>query len=301
MKWLPLALAFSSSLFLSSVALADATDPPAGGAEPSVYPSAIVQRPLTLPKLMLAPELSVSLTHLEVTNFIGPNYAVNAVGMNLGASFGVTDDVTVYLVPLTMVISGTTLPTSTTKVYYGTFRAGAVFRFFHSDVVELGAQAEFGADGAYEGIFLTARLPVLFHLGKFVRLDTGVAFTGVFPTTGSRPVDAGLASLRSGVGGFAATSGAGIPLTLTIQPEEHVFFGLDTGFGIGSFRGKVSDSTFMPLGGFVGTTIVGAKHDALADIVASFSFPAFLLGNYPNPPATELWQIGLGGRVYLPL
>lgn len=266
---------------------------------PSSYPASYAERPLTLPRLMLSPELSIGLTHFEITTALG-SAAANAVGLNLGASLGITDDLTVYLVPLTMLIA-TYTTAAPTKVYYGTFRAGAMYRFVHTDKVDFGGQFELGASGASEAVFTTFKLPLLLRIAPALRIDTGLAFTVVYPTTGAS-VDAGFATASSsGAAIVGLGSSAGIPIAVTIQPEEHVFFGLDTGFGIGSFRGTVSNSAFMPLGAFVGGTIIGGNHAPLVDIVGSFGFPFFLLGADNSPPATQLWQVGLGVRAYLPL
>lgn len=265
---------------------------------PSSYPTSYAERPLTLPKLMLSPELSIGLTHFEITTLLG-SVAANAVGLNLGASLGITDDLTVYLVPLTMLIATYTNATPT-KVYYGTFRAGAMYRFVHTDKIDFGGQFEFGASGASEALFTTFKLPLLLRIAPVLRIDTGLAFTVVYPTSGAS-VDAGFATASSsGAAIVGLGSSAGIPVAVTIQPEEHVFFGLDTGFGVGSFRGTVSNSTFMPLGAFVGGTITNGKAPVV-DIVGNFGFPFFLLGADTSPPTTQLWQVGLGVRAYLPL
>lgn len=266
---------------------------------PSSYPASYAERPLTLPRLMLSPELSLGLSHFEITTALG-SAAANAVGINVGASLGITDDLTVYLVPLTMLIA-TYTTAAPTKVYYGTFRAGAMYRFVHTDKVDFGGQFELAASGAAEAVYTTFKLPLLLRLAPVLRIDTGLAFTVGIPTDG-RSVDAGFATVSNGGAAIVGLgSSAGIPIAVTVQPEEHIFFGLDTGLGIGSFRGTVSNSVFMPLGAFVGGTIVGGNHAPLVDIVGSFGFPFFLLGADNSPPTTQLWQVGLGVRAYLPL
>ena len=125
-------------------------------------PVRFVDRPLTLPKRVLSPEFHVGVTHFEIENVDGQ--AVNAVPIDLGAAFGVTDDITVYAQPLTLLIGRTDtnvlgFATHQTDVYYGTFRLGADFRFFHNDLIEIGAKAEFGAMGALDQLHLTAGVP----------------------------------------------------------------------------------------------------------------------------------------------
>lgn len=291
MKVAAAAVALCASASIASPALAD-------DAQPDTYPTAYAERPLTLPRMMLSPELSLGLTHFEITTALG-SAAANAVGLNLGAGLGITNDLTVYLVPLTMLIA-TYTTAAPTKVYYGTFRAGAMYRFVHTDKVDFGGQFEFAASGAAEAVYTTFKLPLLLRIAPVLRIDTGLAFTVAYPTSGAS-VDAGFATVSNGGAAIVGLgSSAGIPVAVTIQPEEHVFFGLDTGFGVGSFRGTVSNSTFMPLGAFVGGTIPGSK-GPLVDIVGNFGFPFFLLGADASPPTTQLWQVGLGVRAYLPL
>lgn len=62
-----------------------------------------VERPLTLPEMTLAPEFGASITHLEFSAF-GGSFAANLINLNAGASFGIIDDLTAYVVPLVMTI-----------------------------------------------------------------------------------------------------------------------------------------------------------------------------------------------------
>lgn len=268
-------------------------------ADESKLPLRYTDRPLTLPKMTLAPEFGLALDHFE-TPFFGASLAVNAVGLNLGAAFGVIDDLTVDITPLTMLIGRSDAGnTSQTKVFYGTFRLGATYRFLHTEVADIGARAEFGATGANDTIHLTGMIPVLLRLGHIVRIDTGFAFSGFFPTKGGK-VDGGMGTVGAAVPGVASLGeGAGIPVNVTFQIADPFFAGLDTGFGIASFRGTVSDNCFMPLGFHAGGTIGGDK--PLADITGSFSFPYFLVGADSKPPFSNLWQVGLDARAYFQL
>ena len=122
--------AFAAIILAPTLAFADDTPKPETtepGYGASKFPAAYAERPLTLPKLMLSPQLGVGLSHLEFATPLG-NVAANAVGLDVGASLGITDDLTVYLVPLTMLIA-TYTNVFPNKVYYGTFRAGATYRF----------------------------------------------------------------------------------------------------------------------------------------------------------------------------
>lgn len=159
-------LPLSVALLAPSLAHADEPVTP----EPltkSTYPMAYVDRPLTLPARMIEPEFSVSLLHLDGFGFLG---AANVVGLNLGASYGVIDNLTVYAMPLTMsIVTGTRTDSS---VYYRTLRIGAIYRFLHTDAVDIGAQLEVGGAAKFNTLFATAKIPVLVRLNHIVRLDT---------------------------------------------------------------------------------------------------------------------------------
>ena len=262
------------------------------------FPVPFVERPLTLPKMMLAPQFQIGLTHAELGNF-----AFNGVGLNVGAAFGVIDDLTVDIVPLTLLIGRTDAGGfSDTKAYYGTFRLGATYRFFHADVVDIGGRVEFGATGFDDTIHLTAMIPVLLRFGKIVRIDTGLAISGLFPTKGG-DANGALGTVGSVVPTVPG-AGPGIPIDVTFQIVDPFFVGFDTGFGIASFNdtalGGLDKSCFMPLGLHAGATIPGDK-GPIADITGSFSFPLFLLGADRNPPTSEVWQLGIDARAYFQL
>lgn len=267
-------------------------------AEDAKLPVRYADRPLTLPKMTLAPEFSLPLVHVE-----GAGLAFNGVGLNLGAAFGVIDDLTVDVTPLSLLIGRTDVAGlfggSQTKAYYGTFRLGATYRFLHTEVADIGARAEFGATGANDVIHLTGSIPVLLRLAHVVRIDTGFAFSGLFPTKSGAKVDGAMGSVGTSPTVLSAVGKAGIPVDVTVQIVDAFFAGLDTGFGIGSFHGKVDQSCFMPLGFRVGGTIGGDK--PVVDLTGNFGFPFFLLGADSKPPFTNIWQVGLDARAYFQL
>jgi len=274
----------------------------------SEFPRAYVDRPLTLRKFMLSPEFSLPITHLS----LGGLGDINAVGLNLGAAFGIINDLTVDVTPLTLlIVSGSgAVGNSTTKVYYGTFRLGATYRFIgkdaaalKSDVVEMGARVEFGATGANDTIHLGWGLPIIIHAGHIFRLDTGIFFTALFPTngatTGTTDPDIAMASVGSTAPSLALGFPPGIPIDITLG-NDFIFGGVDTGFGIGSFRGSVDKNAFMPLGFHFGGTIP-SNNKPLLDLVGNFGFPLFLLGSNNKLPTTQVWQVGLDARAYFQL
>ncbi|MFO0613606.1 MAG: hypothetical protein U0414_13500 [Polyangiaceae bacterium] len=277
------------------------------------FPVKYVDRPLTLPKKMLSPEFHVGVDHFEPEGINGT--AINSVPIDAGLSYGVIDDVTLYTQPLTLLIGRTDVTVfgvnnHTTHVYYGLFRLGGTFRFFHNDVVEIGGRAEFGASGALDMLHLTGGIPLVVHAGHVVRFETGFFVSGFFPVGnagqyllfphGSK-ADGGIATMSGSLGNLVPIPGPGIPLNLTVQLAEPVFLGLDTGFGLGSFHTTNSDdAAFAPLGFHLGGTI-SSHAKPVADIVGKFSFPAFLVGTDDDPPQPNLWELGLTADLFLPL
>lgn len=257
-------------------------------------PVPYASRPLTLPARMISPQLSGSLLHEEGLGLLG---GTNIVGLNLGASYGVIDDLTVYATPLTMSV---VTSTRTDPIpYYGTLRVGGIYRFVHTEDVDVGVQLELGGAGKFFFFHATAAVPVLFRIGHVVRIDTGVAFTMLFPTTRSRRVDGALAS--AGEGFDYPTSVAGFPIGVAIQPIDPIFFGVRTGLGIASLRGNVANTIYVPLGVFFGGTICSNTNHPIADITARFDFPFFLYGGAYDLPVTQAWTTGLDARLYFQL
>ncbi|MFO0554154.1 MAG: hypothetical protein U0271_37585 [Polyangiaceae bacterium] len=259
-------------------------------------PMSVVDRPLTLPAMTLAPTFQFDVTHLEIDII-----SSNAVGMSLGASFGVLDDLEVYLMPFTLLIVDVDAGVfgSDTKTYYGTFRLGGTYRFFHEDVAELGARVEFGATGFNDDIHLTWGMPVLLRAPNILRLSTGLFFTAFLPTDGGR-ADIGIAAVSESAPVLLAAVGPGIPATLDFRVLDEFFLGLDTGFGVASFRGNVDQNCFMPLGFHAGGTIP-IDNKPTVDLLGAFSFPYFLVGADNEPPLTNIWTVGLTARAYIPL
>jgi hypothetical protein len=273
-----------------SVALAQGTppEPEPPTAKKSELPVPYVERPLTLPEMTLAPHVAAGFTRFDAG--FG---ALNLINLDAGASFGILDDLTVYAQPLSMLIGA---GDGGSRVWYGTFRLGAIYRFLSTDVVDIGGQFEFGATGVSDTIHLTGKLPVLLRLADVVRIDTGLAISGYFPIDG----DAGGGIVAVGSGGQPlGPTGAGIPVSASFQLADPFFLGLDTGFGIASFEFP-DDTLFMPLGAHVGGTIASGDRP-LVDLVGRFNFPTFLLSSDPEPPATEVWQVGLDARAYIDL
>ena len=294
----------------AGLALGIASTAFAAPSDSSDFPPAYVERPLTLPKLMLSPEFSLPIIHAESAGSPAFGSATaNLVGLNLGAALGITDDFQIDTTPLSLLIADVSVPVfgSQTKVYYGTFHLGAMYRFVgrnaqlaKSDVAEVGARIEFGASGLNDTIHLTWGIPVILHFAKLVRIDTGLFFTGAFPVKGTAQNDIGMGSVGSTPAILGAVEPPGIPVSVTLG-NDFIFGGVDLGFGIASFRGSdISRNCYMPLGFHLGGTIP-KDQKPLIDITGNFTFPYFLIGADANPPTSRLWMVGLDAKGYFQL
>lgn len=250
------------------------------------YPVAFAQRPLTLPALVLSPSF----------DFTYDRSLTSAVNLGLGVALGATDDLSFHL-SVNVPLQNASLPA------IHQFTGGATYRFLHQDIVDIGGRIELGAlsvDGAPPDAVLlrgTLMVPVVLRLAEIFRLDTGLAMTGYFPVDGNTTPDGALATL----GTDPYVVGPGLPIKATFQILDPLFAGIDTGFGMRTFReDPVDDNLFAPLGfRFGGTIPMGER--PLADLVANFNFPYFLLSGDGSPPVSEVWQVGLALQAYAPI
>jgi hypothetical protein len=274
--------------------------------EPSPFPVRFVDRPLTVPKRVLAPELDWVAAHLEIGGVVG-----NAFEPSLGVAYGITDDLQLELVPLSVdvaMLSGTGLfgtGTTQTKAYYGQFKLDATYRFVGSTYAEVGARVELDGAGTNDTVYVGWGIPVVLRVPRVLRVDTGLFFSVSVPVKSDplslipRSPDIAMGLPGTGISTAAGTT-PGIPLILTFQIIDPLFVGADTGFGILSFHGSVADTCYMPLGFHLGGTIPGER-TPLVDILGRVGFPAFLLGAVQTQPFSQFWEVGFTARVFVPL
>jgi len=267
----------------------DGDDDDGGDLRDGDLPYAHVDRPMTLPEFYLAPSLGFANLHLESGGF-----SANSVIIAAGARFGITDDFEVEATPLSLRFG------DIGNDGYSHFMAGATYRILKGDV-EVGGRLRFALNTSPD-VFINPSLPIRIHAGEIVRLDTGVNFSLVLPDGGdATPALAGIGGIASTSGGFFfAGIEPGVPLNVDFQIVEPFWMGLGTGFGM--FDMTEGESVFVPLGLRAGGTIPGGKGEPLVDIDGGFSFPLFFT-NAPrvDNPATEVWQFGVTGTVFLPL
>ena len=243
-------------------------------------PLPYAQRPLTLPKMTLAPELGLSFTHLSANGFSSPTY----VNLEAGAHFGITDDFEVGAIALPIRFAP--------NFGYGNPRVEATYRFLKGDF-EMGARLgiNFITLSGAGGVVMEPGLPMLFHLGPSARLDLGVFLPLAFGTGGT----------IAGVPTSASSStvvGLRVPVRFTynIIPEFHI--GAETGLGINDF-GHAGSTLYVPLGVVAGYAIPGEK-GPLLDLDPYFGFPLFATpGDNNDKINAGFIQAGLTAKLYL--
>jgi hypothetical protein len=260
------------SVLLSGSILAAATlTVHAARAGDQEYPLSFVERPLTLPRLTLAPSFELDIDRIGIGGLPGD---VVIAGMQIGASFGITPDFEVGAIVVPIQFNN--------GAGYGGFFVGeegelaeptlfATYRFLHTEAIDLGArlaiQIVIPSDGSGAGAIIEPSVPLLVHLGKVARLDAALGFR----------IAAGGAT---GVGGSSVAVGLGIPASVAfdIIPPLHV--GVSTGVFVDNFS-QAGDTARIPLGVFAGYAI-GDKRP-IVDIDPFFSFFDFITPGVPSP------------------
>ncbi len=243
-----------------SLAIALAAPDARAQAEPaeSEYPLSFVERPLTLSRLTLAPELE-----FEVAR--NPDGAgVTPVGINLGATFGITRNIEVgaFFLPLTF----------TPKFSYGNpvepesnLQVFSTFRFLNVRAFEMGARlrAYFITTGG-AGAQIVPSIPLLIHLGRVGRIDAEVEV----------PITVRGSSTSNGtVVASGTVAGLNVPISIAFDIIEPLHVGLSTGVQVEDFS-AAKDTLVVPLGFFAGFAI-GGKRPYL-DIDGFFQWGQFI-------------------------
>lgn len=295
-------LALATTILTASLALAAPREAAAQitGEHSDKLSLAHVSRPLTLPEMHVRAELDGTYSHFE--SGLG---AANGGALELGGAFGLFDDVELEAVLVSLELGELALTPMNFDLVddadWGVSRFGATVRFLASDVAEVGGRFRFFID-RHAALGFGAGLPVVVRGAKVVRLDTGIHGVGRVPTNGAN-ASFGLVDASS----VPFSADAGIPLRLSVQAIEELWFGLNTGFG--AYDVSEDDTIFLPLGLSVGGS-VPLDSDLILDVDASFLFPTFVLpaarGGFGESDTdakigSELWQIGLGAKVNFPI
>jgi hypothetical protein len=296
----------SVSAFVLAIpfAMAFATTPahadPADG-EPAIrLPLARAQRPITLPALVVAPEVDFQIDHR----------AEGTYGeLDVSAAAGLTDDLSVHalVAPLELwAPGGGGLRYGETNRNFGP-GAGVSYRFVRGHV-ELGAILS-GRIFTLPNVSGGSVIPGLLfraHLSESARLDVDPAVTLQFAkaepppaVTAPNPVvgDTAVAVPASSASGNAVR--VQVPVTLLYNVDPHVDLALRTGLTVFD-TSNAKTSTGIPLGFFAGYAVSGA-HGPVADIRPFFQFPYLLMPGRAKITNTDQFQIGveLVGYLYL--
>jgi hypothetical protein len=198
----------------------------------SEYPLSYVKRPLTLPRLTLAPELELDITRFPFTTAVGAtNGPIVIAGMQIGASFGITNDIEVGALFLPIQFNNG-------AGYGGEFLGGAgnlvepsvfaTFRFFHSDVVDIGARLRLQflvPRGTFPAAaIIEPSLPLVVHIGKIARFDAEVGIPIYVRSEQATTTTA-----------VVGTAGLDVPLRLAFDIIEPLHVGLSTGVVVENF------------------------------------------------------------------
>jgi hypothetical protein len=184
--------------------------------------------------------------------------------MNLGASFGITNDFEVGALVLPIQFNN--------GAGYGDPTLHATFRFLNTPTFQMGARLDLGIgiphDGLGGGVLITPSVPMLFNaiphrltLLAEVEIPIGVA---------------GSSASGSGVG-----IGLEIPITVAFDIIEPLHVDATTGLTIVDFlNSEAGPTTAIPLGFGVGYAI-GDKRP-IVDIDADFQWTSFIAPGAPD-------------------
>jgi len=288
---LPLAVAATVSLVTSaaSAQTAPAGPSPAEGAGELRLAVSVTERGLTLPKMILNPELDFDFVRVP-----GGSLFAN---LSAGASFGVLDDLTVRAQVLPLQLAGP----AGTGFHYGQATGllgvdnvgpgvGATYRFLKGKF-ELGGSldANIITVSGTSGVVLQPGVPAHIHITEALRIDTGA----YLPLTFASVSVLGPSASHNSVG-------LAIPGSVLYDITEAIHVGGGTGFEIVDFS-DAGHTVAVPLGVFGGYAIAG-KNGPILDIDPFFWFPAFLTPGAPgSATGTGLYTVGVsvGGFIYL--
>lgn len=217
------------------------------------YPIPMVERPITLSRVTLAPDIGISVS--------GVAEATPLVMLTHTLRIGITDWFEVEASPNPIRLGPNPAFTQPS--------VGATVQFLHS-AFDIGLRARFyiPVDSSPEvagDAVLVAGVPMAFHLGKVAKIETGAYGTFRFGDE--------IYGLVHRIPSPFETD-AGIPLKLIFQPDKAAWIGVDTGFGILSFE-DAGDTSFIPLGIEAGVTAYG-EYNPDADFGVKFAFPQFI-------------------------
>jgi hypothetical protein len=262
-------------------------------------PVAYSQRPLTNPAFTLSPDVGFDVSQLGSLSGVTAS-SPTIVSLVLSTSMSFTDDLAVRVTFLPLELSP--------QVHYGTSSlvnpflligpgGGVTFRFVKR-TVEIAASFDFAVStlSGVQSVGLVPGIPILFHLGKNARLDTGVNF----------PILTGSSSTESFNGLTITTSTPTIvmvkaPLSVYVNVIDPLYFGVRTGFEMalaGTGATPIAETAEVPLGFVMGCSVPGPR-GPLLDFVPFFVWPAFVNGSGNRTVDVADFDFGLDAIAYI--
>lgn len=255
-------------------------------------PKAYVERPLTLPRMTLAPDISISAG--------GYGARDQAVFLNSGIRFGIIDEVEIEATPHSFRLSPNpayAFPSlGITAGYTGnTFEIAGRVRYFIG--VDSDSDASAGA--------LLVGVPMAIHLAKWGRIDTGAFVTLDFERTFRTPLpNTNLFLASSGVQAGLWNADAsplylntGIPFHFLFQPIQELWFGIHHGLSIIDFE-NASETLALPLGAEIGFS-ASNDYNPTADLGLRVDLPLFIMpGRDSDVIEEDAYELGVWFRWY---
>jgi hypothetical protein len=262
-------------------------------------PVSYTERPITLPRLILNPELEFAFERVAFGGVAPQNIAIG-----LSARFGITDDLDAYAIfaPLEIGPFGDAA-IGGAGFHYVNPKIGATYRFIHKEKLEIGA---------------TLGLAIVTHVSEGVGVPIPEDKAGVVIEPGavaklhiSKEMSLEAAAYVPLEIGTLTGAGLRVPLAFAYDITEPFHVGVRSGVGILNFapdKGAIGDGVYVPLGVFAGYA-VGGKDGPILDIDPFFTWPAlFTPANTAAPGLKGTSHVNggyisvglsLGGFIYL--
>ncbi|MFO0552082.1 MAG: hypothetical protein U0271_27090 [Polyangiaceae bacterium] len=249
-----------------------------------------VERPLTLPHAVIAPDIAISAAGAEGA---GP-----FVFLSSGIRWGIIDQVEVEFTPHEFRLAPNpawAYPSlGITAGYTGhTFEIGGRLRYF----IGLDSDTWDPNGGA-----MLVGVPMAIHLSNWGRIETGAFLTLDFSGVGG-----GSPFLRDSANGDVVVGlsdlnaspfflDSGIPFRFLFQPLPELWFGIHNGIAIYDFS-DAAETFAIPLGGEIGINASGL-YNPIADLGVRVDFPRLFMPAASDPVQERTYEIGVWFRWY---
>ncbi|MFO0728443.1 MAG: hypothetical protein U1E65_32000 [Myxococcota bacterium] len=220
---------------------------------------------MTVSKMTLVPDLHFNISQVGIAGLASQT----GFGLDLGATFGIIDDLEVRAVVLPLTLSP--------SAGYGNLTLEGTYRFMKGET-ELGARfTAFIPTASGAKFAFRAGVPLDLHISKQLRIESGAFFAPIF-TDGD------------------LTWGIEVPIAAAYNFTPNIFAQLELLPGIKSLGGKV----YFAMGYTIraGYTIASGANPML-DIDAFFKVNDFIQTLGGDAVGFNNWVIGFGAKFYL--